>query len=950
MLEIRDLTKIYKTKGEEVKALDGVSISFGETGLVFLLGKSGSGKSTLLNLIGGLDAPSAGEIVVMGRSSKDFTGGDFDSYRNTFVGFVFQEYNVLDEFNVEDNVSLALELQGKTREKEKVRAILEEVELTAFRRRKPNTLSGGQKQRVAIARALVKDPQIILADEPTGALDSATGKQVFETLKRLSSTRLVLVVSHDRDFAEEYGDRIVELKDGKIVSDVTKTRETGTDLGGRIKQVGEHTLFVRAGAPDEATLGAIRTFLSEGTGEVVLTKGEAEIAAFRKANRIDAEGGRERFVATDETKLERREYGQTKFIRARLPAGKAIRIGASGLKLKPLRLVFTILLSLVSFLMFGLSSTMMLYDGESVLVRSFLDSGMEYVRLEKRYRYTVETTFRGGGNASYETNLSTDFTPEEVEKFSSETPAIGAYELGRSVSNITRAEGIGYYLPEIGTAAFAPEGSVLRKGLVGRYPLSSDEICISSYLCDCMLHLDYFPAVQDGMAAEPLALKTAEDVLGQTLLFGKTPLKIVGIFESGPIPEKYGRIKTLGDLELADNEDILDNAEDILLYLTFSQYISEGLHALILTGENFRSDHAELLSRVVHYDENADSFESEVRLEDGGKEIGRLGAVEVFDPQKRDCTFFDENKTALSGNEILVPAYFLATLAQKFEPEDEVAILDALDVLQGGEGDREEAERTIRALFQAPYPCTAAYLQTELGDMQIVGILGDKSMRICFSCSQELYDSLDAQGLIYMRVRTNTRYSFPEDAEYSVLLVPCKGTASAFRALYGRTGVFGEDDVKYEIGNVIVRSVTLANEIIDVLHTVFLVLGIVLALFSSLLLFNFISMSISNKRKEIGILRAVGARGTDVFKIFFAESGIIVGVCTLLAIVGSAVAASFLNATLRRSIGLDVSLFVFGLPSVAVMLGVAVAVAFLGTFLPVWLSARKKPVDSIRAL
>ncbi len=224
MLEIKNVTKIYNTKGGSVKALDDVSIRFPEKGLVFLLGKSGSGKSTLLNVAGGLDSPTTGEVIVKGKSSKDFTGSDFDSYRNTFVGFIFQEYNVLNEFNVEDNVSLALELQGKTKDREKVLQILEEVELTAFAKRKPNTLSGGQKQRIAIARALVKDPEIIMADEPTGALDSATGKQVFDALKKLSENRLVIVVSHDREFAEIYGDRIVELKDGKIISDVTKER------------------------------------------------------------------------------------------------------------------------------------------------------------------------------------------------------------------------------------------------------------------------------------------------------------------------------------------------------------------------------------------------------------------------------------------------------------------------------------------------------------------------------------------------------------------------------------------------------------------------------------------------------------------------------------------------------------------------------------------------------
>ncbi|PWM71394.1 MAG: hypothetical protein DBX59_08820, partial [Bacillota bacterium] len=173
MLEIKNLTKVYKTKGgAEVRALDGVSVRFEEKGMIFLLGKSGSGKSTLLNLCGGLDAPDSGEIIIKGRSSKDFTQSDFDSYRNTFVGFVFQEYNILNEFSVEDNIALALELQGKNKDKNRVREILEQVEMESFARRKPNTLSGGQKQRIAIARALVKNPEIIMADEPTGALDS----------------------------------------------------------------------------------------------------------------------------------------------------------------------------------------------------------------------------------------------------------------------------------------------------------------------------------------------------------------------------------------------------------------------------------------------------------------------------------------------------------------------------------------------------------------------------------------------------------------------------------------------------------------------------------------------------------------------------------------------------------------------------------------------------------
>ena len=177
MLEVKHLFKEYKTKkGVTTKALDDVSLVFPEKGMVFILGKSGSGKSTLLNVCGGLDRADSGEIIIKGKSSKDFSGQDFDSYRNTYVGFVFQEYNILDEFSVEENIALALELQNKKRDRAVIDKILDDVDLAQFASRKPNTLSGGQKQRVAIARALVKEPEIIMADEPTGALDSKTGQ------------------------------------------------------------------------------------------------------------------------------------------------------------------------------------------------------------------------------------------------------------------------------------------------------------------------------------------------------------------------------------------------------------------------------------------------------------------------------------------------------------------------------------------------------------------------------------------------------------------------------------------------------------------------------------------------------------------------------------------------------------------------------------------------------
>ena len=224
MLEIKHLSKTYKTKHNEVYALKDINLSIQDKGMVFILGKSGSGKSTLLNVLGGLDSFDEGEISICGKSSKDFKQSDFDSYRNTFIGFIFQEYNVMNNFTVKENIALALQLQGKKADDTQIQEILEEVDLSGLGNRKPNELSGGQMQRVAIARALIKHPEIIMADEPTGALDSHTGKQVLDTLKKLSKDKLVLIVSHDKEFAKNYADRIIELADGQVISDTSKER------------------------------------------------------------------------------------------------------------------------------------------------------------------------------------------------------------------------------------------------------------------------------------------------------------------------------------------------------------------------------------------------------------------------------------------------------------------------------------------------------------------------------------------------------------------------------------------------------------------------------------------------------------------------------------------------------------------------------------------------------
>ncbi len=221
MLQIKNICKEYKTGSLVQKALDDVSLNLRESEFVAILGPSGSGKTTLLNIIGGLDRYDSGDLIINGISTREYKDRDWDSYRNHTIGFVFQSYNLIPHQTVLSNVELALTISGVSREERRTRAIeaLEQVGLGDQLHKKPNQMSGGQMQRVAIARALVNDPDILLADEPTGALDSETSVQVMDLLKEVAKDRLVVMVTHNPELAERYATRIVKLKDGRILSD-----------------------------------------------------------------------------------------------------------------------------------------------------------------------------------------------------------------------------------------------------------------------------------------------------------------------------------------------------------------------------------------------------------------------------------------------------------------------------------------------------------------------------------------------------------------------------------------------------------------------------------------------------------------------------------------------------------------------------------------------------------
>jgi len=550
MLEVKNLVKRYqiskKSKTKTVTALNNVSITFPEKGLIFLLGKSGSGKSTLLNAIGGLDTFDSGEIIIKGKSSKNFTQSDFDSYRNTFIGFIFQEDNVLEEFTVAKNLELAIELQGKNPSKEEVDKLLDLVEMKEFAKRKPNQLSGGQKQRVAIARALIKNPEIILADEPTGALDSNTGKQVMETLKNLSKEKLVIIVSHDREFAEIYGDRIVELKDGKIIRDVSKKEVEPVKTESGISIIDNDVIHIKKGqkiTKDDLKEICKKIMENSQNSDTIISMSEDANKEVKKATSITDDGNREVFKNTTEEDVKTLDYSKSNFklIKSRLKFSDSFKMGASALKTKVGKLVFTVLLSFVAFAMFGIIDTISTFNRAGAVYSTAKEFDSKYVSIMKETK----------GEYS---NYATVFTEKDVNLLKEKFPNI---ELKKIVNKNIRF-GNAYYSDNYGSLIYfsdliyqtspsirsaqtsgmmyITESEMSKLGLTkvaGNMPSADDEICISKWQYECIAALN------------PEKVKSYEDILTtySQCQISSNMYKVVGIIDDGKDMAKYKEVK-----------------------------------------------------------------------------------------------------------------------------------------------------------------------------------------------------------------------------------------------------------------------------------------------------------------------------------------------------------------------------------------------------------------------
>ena len=352
MIKITSLNKIYKSKKRKnCHALKDINLTLPDAGLVFVLGKSGSGKSTLLNLIGGLDNVTSGSIEVDGNDLAKFKEKDFCNYRNSHIGFIFQDYHLIDELTVYENIKLSLDLEHRN-EKHLVGEALARVDLAGYEDRYPSELSGGEQQRVAIARAIVKKPRIILADEPTGNLDTNTARAIVELLKELSRECLILVVSHNINDANSYADRIIELKKGEIISDKSRNPE-----------------FL-----DEVTLRDDKLIYPQG---LALSDNDID---FINSNLNKFEKKTDKFLPTNEPK---KEAKKVKIINKSLSLGRELNLSGKFLKNKTVAIMFSSFMVAVIMVIMALAQTVINFDSGRMIKNEMEKYGADSIYMTK---------------------------------------------------------------------------------------------------------------------------------------------------------------------------------------------------------------------------------------------------------------------------------------------------------------------------------------------------------------------------------------------------------------------------------------------------------------------------------------------------------------------------------------------------------------------------------------
>lgn len=944
MLQLQNVTKTYKTKAGVVNALDGVSITFPATGLVFITGKSGCGKTTLLNVIGGLDGIDGGEILIQDKKFSTFSATEYDSYRNTFIGFIFQEYNLLNEFTVEQNIKIAMELQGRKADEAEFEKLLQDVEISEFKDRNPSELSGGQRQRVAIARALVKQPRIIMADEPTGALDLGTGIQVLDTLKELSKDKLVIVVSHDREFAEKYADRIIQLVDGKVAQDITFTEKS---LATNVSEQ-ENALVVREGAD-----------LSESEKDL-LAKAVKER---KKIEIIENLSYRDKEPTGD---VEHTVDKPVSLKKSKMKFKRAAFLGVKSLAVKPFRLVLTILVSAIAFAVFALFDTIANFNTVSVLKNTLRTSSAQSITTTASYIVDFEAGDEYALQLSEKVIADLEKETKGAVKgiFNFRENAAGSVNPSLMISEINASDviiGKKYYSQSInGFIEFNAEEEIEASGafkdfpykvVAGRYPILSyernvpvledlQEVAISTYLADSILyHLN-------GKKLNDKGIKKRTDFMDAQLTVDNITYTIVGLIDCGEIPEKYDILKQSTPYNVNTNSLLND----------YNAYINAGAQKCFFVADGFKDGWKNVKkSANVSYIGNVDWSLSVEGA--SSKKTPTDYVYNANDYDEKNILLFkarESGDVSLSSDEILVHHLNLENL---FASEISELPTDKKDQARGLI--REMNERTA-ATNRSALNELLALLNKDLSSGHISATLNQrytetdvktftdvKIVGVYFGIDTNSYTSAGSYKLMMNDELMQRLNIYPHQGDYNKILFSPAALRSGLNTIVNY--VISETGLALQLYNNSALSIIQENEpIIKQVANLFLYVAITLALLSVFMLYNYISTSIANKKQSVGVLRGLGAGGKDILLTFLSESLIISIVNGILANVFAALGCLLVNSYIVNIMNVSIHFALFGARQILIIAAISLLTAILSSALPIVKISKKKPVELIR--
>ena len=942
MLELKGVSKVFKTKNQTVVALNNINLYFEKKGLVFITGKSGSGKTTLLNIIGGLDDATSGEVVINGKSTKDFSKSDYDSYRNTYIGFVFQEYNLIDNMTVQENLSLATELQGTLKNDENIKKVLDKVGIEDVLSRYPKELSGGQRQRVAIARAIIKNPSVVMADEPTGALDTANGLQIITLLKKLSKEKLVIVVSHDMNLANKFADRIINIEDGNVTSDVTinENKKNKNKV-----QLSKDYLSIQRGADlNSSELDTIKNAVKSGKDIAVVDN-----INIQKKNTV--------------VKREQDEK-QTPFIKTNLKFASIFKLGCNLLKVKKVRLIITVLLCAIAFAVFGVCDAMSIYDENRLMANSLKSLNTPSV--------TITANISNQKGNSFDIGVNEELIVSMSQKTGYATKGVyTSYYMGRlapaevSNSNSYSMSKYYYYKAIKGAVEFSSSDLLNYDFRIykGKLPENYNEIAITKYYANCLLNWWYSYKDEEGKVKN---LQSIDELVNEetpmTLTLGttekKVKYKIVGIIDTGEIDTKFDELK----VDFESQSKVLQNE--------FLNYINNGFFIYTFVKTGFCEYAYKDYGAVTKYINKSYVYK-----------MGEFGEKSIFCDYDelvkiKEPIFVDETKTNLNGNEILLNITQFETINK--------AIIERLKVIANNDTTgtfsnyADEIDTNLSTLKSKNVSTEDKYtaLRNVINKLNELQNSEDEIQQIHRSESILIaninFEKYDSNKSIKVNLDNPTYKIVGYYADVSI-----NSTSSVVMALSGMTNL-GIDTFQGNYSSIIATNLgkgnvsklsnllmtptglcyTCQNSTLGMIHAnqdffenlslLFLIVAGVFALFSIAMFSNLVASSIKSKQAEIGILRALGARGVDVMLMFIVETVIIAIINAVLASVLSLFGCMFLNFFLSKYLNFYIPLTAFGIRQVAIILALSIGIGAVSVVVPVWSISKQKPVESIR--